>query len=472
MSLLGSLTMAWVAVHLYVAAYHGVLYLRKRAATEYLAYSVLSLSFAVYSLGAALGLEAQTAVDLARAERILFIGVTVGIAAFVVLSHELARARGPLSSIAVAVALFGVVIDLTGAMFTVEAAGGAPIARLAPWGLAWALTGLAVVVGGLLVLADAARRDRFLRVVFAATLPAVAAFAVDLLARSGGRQAPHVLEHALVVASLTVSHLFMRRLVHTADEVARRTLELRRSYDELRGVQLEIVQKEQLAAVGELSAVVAHEVRNPLAVLKNAAGSLRKPGVDPEIREELLGLLDEEVERLNRLVRDLLAYARPVTIQLEEIALDAVVRRAIDLALRGVSRVERLSLDVDLSGAPARIKCDRDLLERAVINVVENAAHAMATHGQLTVRAHGTRHEGRDAVILSFVDTGAGMDRSVRQRATTPFFTTRPTGTGLGLAIVERVARAHGGRLDLDSGAGRGTCVGLVLPVDGPLRER
>src|SRR5690606_11573366 len=129
--------------------------------------------------------------------------------------------------------------------------------------------------------------------------------------------------------------ILLRRFVRTADELGRRTEELRRSYSNLRLTQEELVRKEQLAAVGELSAVIAHEVRNPLAIIKNAVSSLRRPTLRPSDRGVLLGILDEEVDRLNRLVRDLLAYARPVEPRGQPVDLERIVEETVKTALTG-----------------------------------------------------------------------------------------------------------------------------------------
>jgi len=200
-----------------------------------------------------------------------------------------------------------------------------------------------------------------------------------------------------------------------------------------------------------------------LAILKNAVDGLRSPHLEEEDRESLLGVLDEEADRLNRLVRDLLAYSRPVEVQANAIELGALVERAKDLACRAHPRSASVHFDVDLDGAPVSIPGDGDLLERAMINVIENAIHAMPVGGTLTIRARPSALDGREAVAVSFADTGTGMDQDVRSRAREAFFTTRPTGTGLGLAIVERVASAHRGRVELGDNPEGGTTVTLVL---------
>jgi signal transduction histidine kinase len=313
-------------------------------------------------------------------------------------------------------------------------------------------------------LVRGARRADDLRLVIWAALPALVAGVHDVTARIAGAGVIYLLEHALPFSSLSISYVLTRRFLRARDELGLRTVELTRSHDELSLVQEELVRKEQLAAVGELAAVVAHEVRNPLAILKNAVSSLRRENLPEADRHTCLSVLDEEVERLNRLVRDLLAYARPVAPQSVPVQLGDIVDKAIEHARRGSRRRDGVTFDVDLSGAPETVHGDRDLLEQALINIVENAMEAMEEGGVVTVRAKETAAAGRDAVAVTFHDTGEGMDTLVRSRARDPFFTTRPYGTGLGLAIVERVARAHGGTVEITSSRDSGTAVTLVLP--------
>lgn len=181
----------------------------------------------------------------------------------------------------------------------------------------------------------------------------------------------------------------------------------------------------------------------------------------------LLGILDEETDRLNRLVRDLLAYARPVAPKGASVEVAAVVERAIELARAGRKETaERTDFDVDLSGGPTSVRGEEELLRHAMVNVLDNALQAMSPHGGvLRVRAARTLLQGQPAAALSFSDTGEGMDTLVRAKALDPFFTTRAAGTGLGLAIVDRVVRNHGGALEIDSIPGSGTTVTLTLPL-------
>lgn len=256
-----------------------------------------------------------------------------------------------------------------------------------------------------------------------------------------------------------------RELDRRTQELRTRTSELRHSYEDLRAAQEELVKKEQLAVVGELAAVIAHEVRNPLAIIANAVAGLRKQAISRQDHETLLAILDEETSRLNRLVTDLLRYARPVNLQRSDFSLANVLDRAVTLASKDRSGIKT---ELKVEGPDGRTWGDPNLLRQVFDNLLANAVHAMGAGGLLTVRVRGATVDGMYGVAVDIIDTGEGMDTQVRSRARDPFFTTRPSGTGLGLAIVDRIVDAHGGHLSIDSRAGEGTTVTVFLPESSP----
>jgi signal transduction histidine kinase len=211
-------------------------------------------------------------------------------------------------------------------------------------------------------------------------------------------------------------------------------------------------------------------VRNPLAIIKNAVSGLHRPTLRDADRQVLLRILDEEADRLNRLVGDLLAYARPVTPQRQQLNIEDLVRGAVELARAAQQRDNQVTFDVVLNDSHT-IHGDPDLLRQALVNVAENAIQAMPDGGILTVRTYSTTLEDAPAVAIAIRDTGEGMDTLVRSKATDPFFTTRPTGTGLGLAIVHRLVHSHGGKIQIESSYGTGTTVTIILPVQGGTRS-
>ncbi len=313
---------------------------------------------------------------------------------------------------------------------------------------------------------DGKREARF--AIFGAGVMAIAVVN-DVLVAQDVVHGISVTEHAFAIFAFGLSYTLLARYVRFAEaldvkgaELRKRAQKLRRAYEELRAAQEELVRKEQLAVIGELAAVVSHEVRNPLAIIRNAVAGLRRAGASDEDREMLLGILDEETAHLNHLVGDLLRYARPIHIERQRLDLDTLVGKACELAAGHQKvKLERVGRGADLPDAQG----DANLIRQVLDNLVQNACQAMPEGGTLTVRLVAASEEGRDGVAVEVADTGEGMDTIVRSRARTPFFTTRPAGTGLGLAICDRIVTAHGGLLAIKSRALEGTVVRVFLPA-------
>jgi signal transduction histidine kinase len=253
------------------------------------------------------------------------------------------------------------------------------------------------------------------------------------------------------------------KLLETTSSLAERTMQLEVSYAELELVQSELFKKEQLALVGELAASIAHEVRNPLAIIMNAASGMRRAAVSDGDRDTLLSIVDEESRRLNQLVEELLRFARPVEAarvpaSLYDICeqLRAACKEGYDVVLEAAEQ-ERV-------GA---VLVDAGLFRLALDNLMANALQAMPQGGRVVLSiARGSFADGEPAAIVAVTDHGVGMGQAELERAKKPFFTTKPRGTGLGLSIAERIVEAHGGELSIESRAGAGTTVTLRLPVE------
>jgi signal transduction histidine kinase len=239
---------------------------------------------------------------------------------------------------------------------------------------------------------------------------------------------------------------------HRADQLAQTHRDLERA-------QRRLLQQERLAALGEIAAVVAHEVRNPLGVIFNSVGSLRRlvrPEGDARL---LLDIVGEEAERLNRIVGDLLDFARPSTPQLRPGSLARVAEEAVASAMGSVDGVEvRHAFDP----ATPPVPMDDRLVRQAVVNLAANAFQAMPRGGRLTVRLR----TDRGAALLELEDTGSGIPEEIRARIFEPFFTTKAAGTGLGLAVVRRIVEGHGGEIAVGPGKGGGTVFAIRLPLD------
>ena len=478
MPLLGASLVAWAGVYSYVALYYGALYLRRRHQVEYRVFAALCACLGVVSLASGLTMAASSPAQAAGAQHLQFLGLLPALAFFVDFSLRLSGERWPkVVHASYAWAWLGAGAA-TARMFVnpgfadplYDWSYGGPsnraIGELTPLGLTFALGALLFSSFALARLVVAARGRRDLRIAAAATAFGLAGGAFDLAARIFDLTPIHLASHTALVPILGFGYVLVGRFTSVDEKLAVRTEELARSYDHLRLTQEALVKKEQLAAVGELSAVIAHEVRNPLAIIKNAVSGLRRPELPPVDGETLLGILDEETDRLNHLVNDLLAYAKPISPEARAVDMRTLVMHAVELAAGGNRGLSQMEIELELDEEVDDVLGDETLLRHALLNIVDNALQAMPQGGTLTVSCRNATIDGRACVAVDFHDTGEGMDTLVRSRARDPFFTTRQTGTGLGLAIVDRVARAHGGRVELESRHGQGTTVSFVIPCE------
>jgi len=217
-------------------------------------------------------------------------------------------------------------------------------------------------------------------------------------------------------------------------------------------------EQEALARLGQMAAVVAHEVKNPIAGIRGALqviGSRMAAGTrDKPIIGEIIARLDA----LNGIVQDLLVFARPRELRVEPTDLQALIVRTVDHLKRDPS-LQALAINVADQGAVVNV--DAEQLQLAVQNVLMNAAQAMNGTGAIRV---GIARDGGSWTI-SVADTGPGMPPEVKAKVFEPFFTTRSRGTGLGLPIARRVVEAHGGTIAVDTPASGGTVVSMSLPA-------
>ncbi len=251
------------------------------------------------------------------------------------------------------------------------------------------------------------------------------------------------------------------KLAERSEQLRTSLDELRISYEQLERTQQELVKSEQLAVVGELAAVIAHEVRNPLAAVSNAVVTLRKGETAAGDRTLLFEIIEEEVARLDKLVGQLLNYARPVVADREQVDLEELIQRSMSLA----GEHQNLQCEIEVDGNTRMLIGDPNLLRQAFDNIIANAAQAMENEGTLHVQMRPQEVDGVPSVAIAFADQGHGMSEQLCSQARSPFFTTRSTGTGLGLAIVDRIVDAHGGRLDIDSETNVGTTVTVTFPL-------
>jgi signal transduction histidine kinase len=236
--------------------------------------------------------------------------------------------------------------------------------------------------------------------------------------------------------------------------------------DAIQRFQREASQRERLSSLGRLSTVVAHEIRNPLMIIKTSLRALRREGARPEQVQAAARDIDEEATRLNRIVTEVLDFARPIKFDLGPADLNALATDAVRAA-EAAAGCTGIRLTLDPAIQPARLDAAR--LRQALVNIIGNAIQAVAEAGSpvegQAIHVRTARLDGRRAAI-TISDTGGGISPDDLPRIFDPFFTTRRTGTGIGLAISRNIIEGLGGRIVVASERTRGTEVRIELPLD------
>jgi signal transduction histidine kinase len=217
---------------------------------------------------------------------------------------------------------------------------------------------------------------------------------------------------------------------------------------------------ERLAALGQLSAGLAHELRNPLGTMKTSAEMLLKNvDADHAVAREMAGFISSEVDRTNSLVTRFLDFARPLALRLEQTDLNAVIDRAVADIQKRTPPIQ-VSIHKNYSPDIPPFFLDGQFVERVMYNLLLNAAQASPPGGSVTVNTR--RVDG--AVEIGIIDRGSGIEPEHLENIFNPFFTTKATGVGLGLAIVSKIVDEHGGKVSVDSRPGVGSTFRVFLP--------
>jgi len=227
--------------------------------------------------------------------------------------------------------------------------------------------------------------------------------------------------------------------------------------------------RDRLVAIGELAAVFAHEVKNPLAGIEVMAGHLRrKVGESPEVQSVLTDIIGE-AKMANAIVQEVLDFVRPIRLQVEPTLLCDAVQAAVQHA-DAKGRRGNIVVETRVPQTLPHLRADKHQLTQVLTNLMVNAYEALDGKGHVTVTASETRLQdgagGRDAILVEVADDGPGIPADVREKVFEVFFTTKAKGSGLGLAIVKRIVDAHDGRLDLQTSS-EGTRVRVTLPLAG-----
>jgi len=250
------------------------------------------------------------------------------------------------------------------------------------------------------------------------------------------------------------------------------TSEVARLQGELRDANRRLRRAQELAALGEMAAGIAHEIRNPLGSIRLYARALEEDLAGAPEPRALAQKIGAAVRGLDAVVSDVLAFSREIRVEAKPAPASRLIERALCAC---ADLIERASAQIDVPEPPEPVilACDEHLAQQALTNIVRNALEAVATvSGPRRVRveasacpARGPEGAARPMAAVRVHDTGPGVPEGVMERMFNPFFTTRDAGTGLGLAIVHRIADAHDGRVTVRNGADGGAVVELVLPA-------
>jgi signal transduction histidine kinase len=225
----------------------------------------------------------------------------------------------------------------------------------------------------------------------------------------------------------------------------------------------EIARAEQLATVGELASGLAHEIKNPVIGISNGMDLvLRRVGPDPHLKP-IAEEMKKQLDRIEQAVRDLLAFARPRSLDLAPNDVNEIVRRATTLVQPAASKTG-VTVRVDLVPELPRLNLDGELIRQAVVNLLVNAVQHSEPDSVVSV---STRY-AREQVEIDIKDTGSGIEEKVLQQLFKPFFTTRHSGTGLGLSITRGIVERHGGSLSVETAVGVGSVFTIVLSPQPP----
>jgi len=248
------------------------------------------------------------------------------------------------------------------------------------------------------------------------------------------------------------------------EQVDRLTARIESVVQELQQREHEVLRAEQLAAVGQLAAGVAHEIRNPLTSIKMLVQSALEGGGQSELTQEDLRVIEGEVRRMEGSLQTFLAFARPAKPERESVQLSRILAGVLGL-VRGRAEKQRVAVRVDVPDRPVSLTADAGQLQQVLVNLLLNALDAMPGGGTLRLAVR----EGGGRVVVEVADTGPGVAREMLPRLFEPFASSKETGLGLGLVISRRIVEDHGGTIDARNSPGGGASFSVTLPAgNGP----
>jgi two-component system sensor histidine kinase HydH len=268
-----------------------------------------------------------------------------------------------------------------------------------------------------------------------------------------------VLRSVLLFMVGNAANILARDLRVQSNKQRRAVEQLAQANLQIREAEEAVRRSDRLAALGQLSAGLAHELRNPLGTIKGSAEMLtRSVQEENEVAREVAGFISTEVDRVNSLITRFLQFARPLQLQPDTADLAYTIDRAVNAVEReakGVTIYKNVAPEIP------PFPFDAELMERVFFNLILNATQATAPGGAVTVKARAFAGTAE----ISIIDRGAGIDPKNYETIFNPFFTTKPQGVGLGLAIVSKIVDEHGGKITVESEVGKGSVFHVLLPM-------
>jgi signal transduction histidine kinase len=246
-----------------------------------------------------------------------------------------------------------------------------------------------------------------------------------------------------------------RELEHTTAQLAKVNRELQDSFEQIK-------RADRLSAIGQLSASLAHEIRNPLGSIEGAANLLEQDGTPQDIRHKSLAIIRKEVQRLNRLLTNLLDFARPRRPEFRDVDMRAVLDSVVALVAHS-ARQANVEIRRSFPESLGPVECDAEQLKQVLLNLTINAIQAMPEGGRLDLALAATP----GGIRITVSDQGGGIPAEDMDHIFDPFYTTKAHGTGLGLSVAQQIANQHGGSL----AAARNAEGGMTFRVELPARH-
>jgi signal transduction histidine kinase len=254
-------------------------------------------------------------------------------------------------------------------------------------------------------------------------------------------------------------------LQRTAQGLEESYRKLQHQSDRMIVIEEQLRRAEKLSTLGEMAAVLAHEIRNPLGSIRGTAEILKDDYLPGDPKHEFIEIQIKETERLNRVVEDFLRMARPQQTEMKSCNIQNELETIVTLVSND-AKERRIKLELLPSPSGAVFRADGEKLRQAFLNIVINALQAVAPGGKVIISTELVAKGTRDATCeICFRDTGPGIGPEVLQQVFEPFYTTKADGTGLGLAITRKIIESHRGTLTVESELGRGTTVTVRLPM-------